>query len=204
MAMGAGTAHAQLIASFSYENLVSSYDAGAQVLSTTIGADSTGSVSRLLAPAGTADFDVGSAAYSLDLNVSAVGIDGAMGSGSMVATDLNGDTLTANVDGEFSFVPIGGSGLGAIFFDGALSDVFFNDNSGDGMFDGDTSSFGLDFSDAGPAPYSGGIQRLQISDVMFFDQDFGNRLAEVDGQIVPAPGALGLLGLGLLASRRRR
>jgi hypothetical protein len=200
-----GVAQAGLVASFSYENLASNYDAGSQTLTTQTMASSTGSVTRELNPAGFADFGQGSADYALELEVSNVMIDGATGVGSMVASDLNGDTLTADVSGDFEFVPFGGTGLGIIFFNGSLSNVFFNDVSGDGSFDGDTSAFGLDFSAAGGGPFTGGIQRLQISEAQFFDGDFGNMLAEVDGQIIPAPAGTALLTLmGIGVARRRR
>lgn len=204
MAGAATTAGAgSLLGSFSYENLDSDYNIGTGQLLTTADALSTGSVSRLVAPAATAEFAAGSASMVLDLTVSNIVAGSADGLGTVTLTDLTGDTVTADVDGEFTFVPIVGS-TGVLFFDGVLTNVFFNDNSGDGLFDGNAVAFDTDFSAFGSEPFVGAIQRLQVTDVNFFETSWGNRLSEVDGQIIPAPAGVAMLGLGALVAGRRR
>jgi len=202
-----GTASAgSLLSSFSYENLHSSYTSGTNLLTASATLDSTGSVSRLTGPSSpsTAMFNTGSANFTLDITVSNIGATTADGAGTMTATDLNGDTLTAVVDGSFSYHPLVGP-IGIIFFDGELNDVFFNDISGDGEFNGDGGTkFSTDFSAFGQQPFFGGIQRLQVGTSGFFLDDWTSELAEVDGQIVPTPGSMVMLGVATLAAARRR
>jgi hypothetical protein len=200
----AGAAQADVIASFSFENLESSYDLGAQTLSTTSKGSSTGSVSRFIDPAGDADFGAGSADFALTLQVSNIAGNAADGLGTLLIRDLNGDSITADIHGTFSYVPIFGS-TGIIFFNGVIGDLVFNDISGDGEFNGQTMSFSSDFSGTGLNAFSGAIQRLEINSMGFFTNGWSNLLAEVDGQIVPTPGVLGLLAAsGLVGIRRRR
>jgi hypothetical protein len=202
--VAAGTQAGALLGSFSFENLDSNFDVGSSFLTTVDAEDSTGSVSRLVDPSGTADFGMGFADFELGLQVTNIVGDTADGSGTLAITDTTGDTLTADVQGDFTFVDLTGSGQGTLFFNATLSNLLFNDNSGDGEFNGQNGAFGTDFSGFGPPPFVGALQRLQITDVNFFDTTWGNKLSEIDGQFVPAPTGLALLAMTGVAARRRR
>lgn len=192
-----------LVGTFSYENLESNYNAGTGSLVTTANLLSTGSVSRLVGPTSTARFNQGFASFTLDLTVSNVVGSTADGNGTVIGTDLDGDTFTANVDGNFLYVPVVGP-IGIVFFDGIMSNFFFNNESGDGTFDGNSSLISTDFTGIASQPFLGGIQRLSVGNIGFFDTSWSTQLAEVDGQIIPAPAVLAGLGLSLAVAGRRR
>ncbi len=88
-------------------------------------------------------------------------------------------------------------------YEGQLTNVFFNDNSGDMSFDGSTSgSFSTAFA---ASPLDGSILNLFFNPGNFFGTGFTNQFTLSSGLIVPAPGSLAVLGAaGLVARRRRR
>jgi hypothetical protein len=191
------------IASFTYSDLLGSYDTGTNVYRAVAGSQSSGDVTRLESPGGSAEFDngflgMGSANYELEMTVGNIQAATADASGSLTITDDNGDTLTAVVNGEFRI--FGGS----VSFEGLLSDVFFNDVSGDGTFDGTTSgSFSTDFA-ANP-PFDGSILNLFFDPGSFFGTGFDGQTTLSSGLIVPAPTAFAAFaGLGLAGAARRR
>lgn len=201
----AGTAAAQsAIASFTFSDLLGSYDTNSGMYTAVNGGATSGDVSRLVGPEGTAEFDTGSfvapslAGYGMQMMVSNISGGTADGNGTLTITDDNGDTLTANVDGQFRVF------AGSVAYEGVLTNVFFNDNSGDGTFDGSTSG---SFSTAlpGTPPYDGSVVSLFFNPGAFFGTGFQNQITLSSGLIVPAPTTLAAFGaLGLLASRRRR
>ncbi len=200
VALLAGGASAQLI-SFTYSDLTGSYSTGTTTYMATAGASTSGDVSRLDASPGTAEFDTGtfphaSADFMISMSVSSITGTSAAGNGTVVINDANGDSITANVDGTFNLVG------GAIFYSGILSNAFFGDESSDGSFDGVSSGSFVNPVPAGP--YDGSIVELFFNPGSFFSADFSNQTTLVDGLLIPAPGALALLGLGGFAARRRR
>lgn len=203
------------IATFTFSDLAGSYDNPNKVFSADASSMTSGDVTRLLSAisggTGSAQYDTGftSLGTLADVNITLnIGVPmGGMASavGGLTITDSNGDTLTADINGAFSL-------LGpAISFDGFLGNVFFNDNSGDGTFDGPSSgSFSSNFFPFFE-PYDGTIIQLFFSPGSFFGQSFNNIPVLASGLIVPdptippAPGSvLAILGAGLMASRRRR
>lgn len=171
---------------------------------------SQGDVSRVNLPGpGTATYLPGQAAglVSVDLVVSGVtpttatGVGNIGNGGGITITDIDGDTLHADISGQFI-----SNGL-AVFFNGTLSNIFWTDNGAqDGLFNGPGGgAIPLSFAPA-PPPYLGAIVQLYIGDVgNFFVNNFSGISTQVSGVVVPAPSALGVLGLGgLLAARRRR
>lgn len=209
----AGTASAGVILTYSYNDLDGSYIANDATSGNfqAVAADlpnfrSSGEVSRLSSPEGNAQFRPGfviqdaNADFQLFLAVSNNDGTRADGLGRFVATDVDGDTLSADIVGEWRN---GGSGI--TFFNGLLSNVVFSDPSG--TFDGSNgTSISTDFSPF-EQPFSGAIVQLFIntSSGGFFNQSFNDIATDVDGHVViPAPGALALLGLGGLAVLRRR
>lgn len=197
-------ASGQVIASFSYENLSSDFVLGSQTLTTGSTGASSGSFTRLEAPGGSATFGAGFADFNLSLLVSNITLAGADGDGAIVLTDVDGDTLTADLTGTFVVTPIG-AGLVNLTYSGALSNVFFNDTgAGGSSLDGSTGSASTAFGAS--EPYIGALVQLTIANVNVFQSDWFGKFSEVDAQIiVPAPASVALLGLGgLVATRRRR
>lgn len=173
-----------------------------------------GTVTRVTEPLGQANFDAGFngsdiANVTLSLNVvvgnSSVPDGDATGGGTVTFTDANGDTISAFITGDF--FDLGGF----ISFEGLLTNVVVT--SSDGSFDGTSSgSFSTDF-DTFISPFSGSIVLLQFDplvlnpQVSFFGDDFRFSDLQIGAQItglIPAPGALALLGLGGLAAAGRR
>jgi len=200
---GAATANAQ-IASFTYSDLLGSYDTSTNIYRAVAGNITSGDVTRISAPGGSAQFDTGfildptQANYDVELLVGNIQGGTADGNGSLTITDDNGDTITGDLDGEFAV--FGGS----VSYEGQLSSVFFNDISGDGTFDGTTSG---SFSTAFPAspPFDGSIVSLFFNPGDFFGTGFDNQITLSSGLIVPAPAGFALLGAAtIFAARRRR
>ena len=205
LALCAAGATAQVV-TFTYSDVSGSYNTGTQVFNASAGANTSGDVTRLAAPGGSAQYGTGfttlltSADVDLTLTLSNITATTADATGSFTITDDNGDTLTGNIDGEFQ-----GSGF-AISFDGLISGAVFNNNSLDGTFDGPTGgSFSTDLNPI-PLPLDGAIVQLFFSFNNFFVNSFSNTPVLVDALLIPAPGAasLALAGLGLAAKRRRR
>lgn len=204
VAATAAVANAQAILTFGFTDVDGSFTAADGSFAGASTATTSGDVTRLSAPGGTALFEpgfvgVGSADFSFDIDVMITGAGTADGSGSFTITDVHGETLSGDLDGDFvELAP------GVIAFNGLLSGVEFDDVSGDGTFDGPTAgSFGTDLP--GTAPYDGALVQLFLDGSGgFFDADFTGISTQVSGVVIPAPASLALLGLGGLAAARRR
>jgi hypothetical protein len=206
LAGAASAAQANAILSFGFTDLSGSFNSGTSVFTATGVAggafQTAGSVNRLQAPIGNAQYDPGSAAglVSLSLAVSGVGPVNATGVGSITIMDADGDSFTSNITGTFTL------NGGAVFFNGLMPNPALvagaNTNN---MFDGPSGgSFPLTFAPA-PGPYTGAVVTLYFDPGTFFSQTFGNIPTNLNGSVIPAPGALALLGVGgLVAVRRRR
>jgi len=204
VAATAAVANAQAILTFGFTDVDGSFTAADGSFAGASTATTSGDVTRLSAPGGTAVFDpgfagVGSSDFSFDIDVMITGAGTADGTGTFSIVDVHGESLTGDLDGQFvELAP------GIIAFNGLLSGVQFNDVSGDGTFDGPTAgSFSTDLP--GTAPYDGALVQLFLDGSGgFFDADFTGISTQVSGVIVPAPASLALLGLGGLAATRRR
>lgn len=205
------SASASVIATHGFDELVGSYNgtglggnfnaqaSNAGVLKT------QGDVSRVIAALGTALFSEGflgsdSGDVDISLSVGAQVGNTRPGAGTLTFTDAGGDTITANVSGTW-LTP----GNGIVYFNGGMTDVSFN--GADGDFNG-SSGGSFDYSDFQnfTDPLTGNITLLFIrSGVGFFNTSFNNVSVESTGNIIPAPGSVALVGLGLagLAARRR-
>lgn len=180
-----------------------SFQAVASAVATGGPFDSSGDVTRVLGPKGTAEFNFGfvagpdAADFQLHMDITDITANSATGSGDFTVTDANGDTITGTISGTWGR-------LGSVFgnFEGLISNVMINDNSGDGTFDGpDHGSFSTDF---GSPPFNGAIIVLETGS--WFTSNFDDTDTQVHASVVPAPGALllGALGLGLVGRLQRR
>jgi hypothetical protein len=201
----AAAAQAETVLTFGFTDLSGSFDVGTSAFLAEAVDNGTfqtaGDVTRLSPVGGTANFDdgfVGRSAFAdavISMDISSIGSNSADGAGTLVITDNDGDSITADLDGMFS-----NGGFGIYFFTGYLTNVFLSGTTFDGT---DGGSFDTDLP--GDAPYEGALVQLFIQGGGFFTQDFSGQSVQVSGVIVPAPAALGLAGVGLvLGSRRRR
>jgi hypothetical protein len=204
----AGSASADVISTFGFTDLDGSYIPSsplAGMFQADAGLITGGDVTRNAAPGGTAQFDTGfislatAADVQITLTVNKTSATEATGVGTLVVTDVDGDTLTADIAGLWQT-----PGFGVVFFSGLMGNVYFNDNgAADGTFDGISGSFDMDLP--GNPPYVGAFSQLYIRfGGGFFTSMFSGQTVSADGQIVPAPGALALVGLAGLVARRRR
>ncbi len=204
--MAAG-AMAQPIASATYFDLSGNWNGALFTAFATAqpGLNSSGSVARLVSPVGTADFQPGFVAganpadFSLALTYIPGGPGIGIGAGSFSITDADGSTMTGSISGLW--IDDSANNPGQVFFNGALSNVTFSGATFDGTNGGSFSTlFG------GTPPYDGAITQLFLSPPgNFFTSPFSDVNTGVTMQILPAPGAMALLGLGgLIATRRRR
>lgn len=201
-------ANADAIASFSYDDLAGSYVGGnfSAVAVDNATLQSSGEASRLVPTEGNSVFEPGfvsalnPADFSINISVVIDGVNHATGAGSFTATDADGDTITGNLAGEWNYVGT------FITFSGNMSNVFLNDNgASDNTFNGtDASSTNWSMNLPGTAPFDGAIVTLTFGQASFFGASFENAATGVTAQILPAPGAAALLGLGLTAAGRRR
>jgi hypothetical protein len=203
----AGSAAGSTILSFGFTDLSGSFDTSTGTF-LAVGVDTAilktgGNVNRHLSPVGTAAYAAGSAdgLVSISMAVSSIMGSTANGSGSLFIEDADGDRLVATIDGTFTFLNP------AVAFAGTLTGVAFVPGSGtNNMFDGPSGgSIPLTFAPAQP-PITGALVQLHFeTGSTFFGQNFQGQATGLNGAVIPAPGALALLGVGgLFAMRRRR
>lgn len=204
----ASVAAAQPMVSATYFDLSGDWN-GALFTATaadTVALQSSGSVARLVAPVGTAQFfpgfvgDPDPADFFLSLtSLPTIDPDVRLGTGTFIITGDNGSTISGAISGEWINDAPGAN----VVFNGTLSGVTF---VGD-PFTGDTGGFSTVFG--GTPPYDGAITQLFLTPPggsgNFFTAPFAGVATGVTMQILPEPGALALIGLGgLVALRRRR
>ena len=195
-------------------HLSSAYSSGPQTFTAVGVAGSDMSVQRFLGSIGLAQFGPplnsggggGTGGFSLSLSVIPSGSH-FTGTGSFTATDLHGDTITASIDnGIWS-----SAGGDQIFFTGDLSNAQFHNNSGTGIFNGNTGSFS--FGDLLGQSFNGSIVSLTTTatGAGFFTHSFTGGDTGGDAQIqqptVPLPPAAwtGMATLvGVMVVRRLR
>ncbi|RMH13590.1 MAG: hypothetical protein D6695_03550 [Planctomycetota bacterium] len=192
--------------SFGFTDLAGSFDTGSAVFravaSDTEELGTSGDVTRLAPTQATANYDVGFLSRSANANVvlemvvSILDPMTATGTGAFSITDDDGDVLSGQITGTFNT-----PGAGITFFAGLLSEVSITGDSFDGP---DGGSFVADLP--GRQPYDGASVSLFIlSGGGFFNRDFENVSVQFDGQLLPSPGSIVLLGAGsLIALHRRR
>jgi hypothetical protein len=155
---------------------------------------------------GTATFDTGFVSTSAFANYESlisVPLTFTGGTGTIVITDADGDTLTMDVTGDWAPGP---GSTGIIYFNGLMSNVRFNDNgTNDGTFNGTRAGTSFSIADL-TASYTGAIVQLSTRPgAGFFQDSFSNVSTLVTANIVPGPGSMALVGIaGLVGPRRRR
>jgi hypothetical protein len=205
----AGAASGSVIVTFGYTDLNGSFDG---TTFSAVAADSgtlqsSGDVTRLAAPGGTAQFEPGFVSlgdlsdFAVAINLTNLVCNTADGAGTFTATDVDGDTVSGSIDGTW-ITP----GFGIVFFNGLLDSVVFTNTSGDGTFDSPDGGFNMgDLLGS----YDGAIVQL-FTNVGggFFNANFSEVSTQVSGDLIPSPGAAALFGLGaafgLIRPRRER
>jgi hypothetical protein len=183
-------ANAFAIFTYGFTDVSSSFD-GATTWTMTADANTGGDVTRTVSPVGTAqfspDFTGGFASFDLSMEVAPLDATHYDGLGEFTITDVNGDTITGELDGFWTKLSAGS------YFSGDLFNVTLNE-LGDGVFSGPSGgSFGMDFS-PDLEPYPGGAAILTTG---WFDTSFVDANAVTQGSVSnPEPASLLLLGLG--------
>jgi hypothetical protein len=197
----AASAYAGPIATFGFTELNGDWD-GVNQFFANDGAATSGDVSRILPVVQTALYEpgfAGPAGYQMTMTLSAITPAGAIGIGSFIVRDANGDSITADVSG--AWVANGPFG----FFNGLLTNVYFNE-TGDGIFQGPSGgSFPMDFSNVTHAePYDGAIMTLTTGSWFTPGTPFSDESTLVHASILPEPTSIALAVLGLVGTTFRR
>lgn len=208
LALTAASASAGVILTFGFTELNGSYTAadannGVFTASAVNNANlaSEGDVTRLLPPGdGTAAYDHGffGSAFGGAANVTfSIARSGTTGTGTFTVTDVDGDTLSGTLAGDWIFLG------GATFFNGVIGGEFFDTGAGD-FFNG-PSVPSTSFTHI-VGPMDGGVTILFTNaNADFFGSDFTGVSTLTSANFVPTPGAIALIGIGgLVAARRRR
>ena len=163
----------------------------------------SGSSSPAIGDSATLIWGIAPGSFSLTMAISDIMGDGtstpysAVGTGSLVLTDDDDDSITADLTGKW--VRLGTQN----FFDGVLSNVYFNVVDGDGTedpyFNDDMgNAVSMDFSAI--QPWAGGITELVTNSIWFSEGAFDVTGGGISITVVPVPipvaVILGMLGLG--------
>lgn len=190
---------------FGFSSVDSSFD-GTSAFSVSVNSLlTTGSLTRIQAPAGITTFappgwdTVGD--FSLSMTITNILASTADGSGAFTITDTDAtpDTITGSVAGTWT-------NAGAFnLFSGAITNVSFNDNGTlDGEFDGHSGSIPMSFT--APEPWQGVIMEISTTSTWFDEGAYDTNQGNVIASVVPVPGAvlLGMLGLGAVGIKLRK
>lgn len=202
----AGTAQAEIAASFGFTDLTGDYKADINRFKAVGRSISSGDFTRL--DQDTAFFNDGSltgqGTPSFFLEMTVENIDQvnmtADGTGEIRITDADGDSFVGTFSGSWL-----GTDVGFTFASSTGIDFHFDSSGGDGVFNG--SSAGSFDNYADDEMFTGAVSLLflQPSLTNFFLDDFKVTNTQADGVILPSPAGAGVLaGLGLIAARRRR
>jgi len=201
LCLGAAPAMADLFG-FSYSNPRTTFD-GASLFTAQDAATTTGDVYRNIAPAGTASFDsgswgTGSEDFLIQMTLSSITGSTADGSGTFTLTDVEGDTISGNLAGQWVLF------VGSPIFSGSLSNVTYT-SVVDNTFDGHSGS-GASMIFSAPQPWNGTLVEITTRGTWFQSGSYDAQGGSIDATVVPVPGAvlLGMLGLSVAGIRLRK
>ncbi len=163
--------------------------------------DTSGDVTRVADPQGTADYGpgfagVGPADILLEMAITDVVGNLAQGAGRITVTDEDGDTITGAMEGRWQRQGVFAN------FQGRMTNVVLTNLSGDGTFDGPTmGSFSMDFDP--PGPYNDAAF-LALTTGGWFTKSFDNVDTQIAVSVLPEPGTLTLCALALAVCGRAR
>jgi hypothetical protein len=202
---------------FSYSDLSASFDNSSRVFNAVavapvLGFQTGGDVSRIdTSPSQTASFATGfRGASTADINVlmnigttfqtDLLGRNTVAGTGNFTITDIDADTITGTIAGIWTDL-----GNGFDSFQGLITAASLNPlGAGDNL---DFNGLAGQFAYAGlpTSGLTGALVELQLTNSIFFNNNFSGVSSQTSGILVPGPSSLALLGLGgLIAARRRR
>ncbi|UCD30438.1 MAG: hypothetical protein JSV03_08220 [Planctomycetota bacterium] len=167
-------------------------------------------LTRDVAPVETVDLDpwrggLGLGGLSLWMDLDNITSDTATAIGQFTITDIDGDTITGDLTGNWErigYYP---------YFSGGMSDIQWTSDDGffDGNFGSDDSSMPLDLV-SGP-PWDGTIIELTTGHTLWFTYPWTGKYARkvggsFEGVVTPTPTAviLGILGLGVVGYKLRK
>jgi hypothetical protein len=165
----------------------------------------TGSVTHQSpAPTGVAAFlwDLGFTGGDFSLSMQIKNISASLmtatGSGQFTITDTTGDTIAGSLQGDWTRTGQANT------FRGTMSNVRFDNASGDDQFNGHMGSASMIFP--APQPWIGVIQELSTTANWFSEGSYTTNSGSVDPTAVPVPAAvlLGMVGLGAAGAGLRR
>jgi hypothetical protein len=199
---------------FHFGSLTSSWD-GTSAFSTSVHPLKTsGSVVRHRVPQSVANFLAGQwglgGNFGLSMtitNITGTGTSAdpfsAIGSGSFAIWDTTGDVIFGNVAGTWTrpSLPVPSPSNN---FAGVISNVKFNNNSGDMMFDGHIGAASMAYPQ--PIPWRGSLIQLSTTGGWFSAGPYVTDSGSVDASVVPVPGAilLGMIGLTVAGVKLRK
>ena len=152
-------------------------------------------------PGTSGDFDISMAITVIN---SSPGSESATGVGDFILTDVDGDTITGDVSGEWGMT-------GVPTFAGELTNVNWTQvgSDSDDLFHGDSASVSMVFT--APQPWYGTLIELTATGAAWFGfGDWTNPATvtggSVDAAVIPVPAAviLGVLGLGVVGWKLRK
>jgi hypothetical protein len=145
-------------------------------------------------------FTGGDFSLSMDIKNISASLMTATGSGQFTVTDTTGDKMTGQFQGDWTRTGEGNT------FRGTMTNVRFDNASGDKQFNGHLGSASMVFSS--PQPWGGVIQELSTTPNWFSAGSYTTNSGSVDdgATVVPIPAAvlLGILGLGTAGAGVRR
>jgi hypothetical protein len=211
---------------FDFGNIRATFNGTNKSFSTMDWANTTGHVYRNDSLAGTANFNAGSwnkgspatkEDLLIQMAITNITTTTATGSGTFAIKDIQGDTLSGNLDGAWAKAKkydIHGNWTGLYLdkgiFNGSLTNVTFA--SVDNTFDGHSGSVSMIFTE--PQPWDGTLVELTTTGAWFTSpttgavRSFDAKGGSIDATVVPVPVPaaflLGLLGMSVAGLKLRK
>jgi hypothetical protein len=213
---GAASAQQTLI-TFTYSDLSASFNNAtrqfnANAVGGPTGLQTGGDVSRVdVSPTQSANFASGFRGFNpadagIEMTVSSTVVLDSLGrptraaQGAFVLLDPDGDRISGVLTGIWTDLGSGFDSFQGLIGSASISILAGGDNA---RFNGLGVS-GFNYAGLPLTGLSGSLVELQLTPGSFFDTNFANVSTQSSGVLVPGPGSLALIGLGALATARRR